>query len=58
MFFFIAVRPSVLAENAEFSFGEVGKHIGQLWGQLDAKGKKKYEALAAKDKAAAAKLNA
>jgi hypothetical protein len=33
------------------SFGEVGKLMGAAWKALDADGKKKYEDLAAKDKA-------
>ena len=37
---------------------QVGKHIGGLWREISAKDKKKFEAMAAKDKKAAEKANA
>jgi hypothetical protein len=49
--FATANRAGIIAANPGVSFGEVGKLMGAAWKALDADGKKKYEDLAAKDKA-------
>merc|ERR1711973_617593 len=48
MFFAKEERPKVLKDNPSFSVPEVGKELGARWGKLA--DKKKFEALAAKDK--------
>lgn len=50
MFFSNAKRDQVRSENPELKFGEIGKHIGELWKNLSAEDKKPYEEMAAKDK--------
>ena len=57
MFFSIEIRPKVVEEFPELTFGGVGKHIGAEWKKLNDKAKKKYEDLSAKDKKAAAAAN-
>jgi hypothetical protein len=44
-------RAKVVKANPEAAFGEVGKLLGEAWSNATAADKKKYEALAAKDKA-------
>merc|ERR1712200_27607 len=48
MFFAKEERPKVLKDNPSFGVPEVGKELGARWGKLA--DKKKFEALAAKDK--------
>lgn len=57
MFFSIETRPKVVSENPDLAFGEVAKHIGQLWKELEEPDRKPFQALAAKDKVTAAKAN-
>ena len=51
MAFATEMRPSIKAANPSASFGELGKLMGAAWSAMDAAGKKKYEDIAAKDKA-------
>lgn len=44
-------RPKLVAENKDFKPKEIVKLAGERWGKLPAKDKKKYETLAAEDKA-------
>merc|ERR1711998_319717 len=53
MFFCIEERPKILKKTPGMAFGEVGKALGAAWAKL--KDKSKYEKLAEKDKARAAK---
>ena len=51
MAFSTEMRPSIKADNPSASFGELGKLMGAAWAKMDAGAKKKYEDIAAKDKA-------
>ena len=51
MAFATEMRPSIKADNPSASFGELGKLMGAAWAKMDAGAKKKYEDIAAKDKA-------
>lgn len=50
MFFANEQRPNVIAENANISFGQVGKILGERWKALSEKQRQPYEAKAAADK--------
>lgn len=58
MFFSTAIRTSVKEENPDMAFGEIAKEIGAQWHALAKKDKVKYEKMAEKSKAEAAKKNA
>lgn len=44
-------RDRIKKENPDATFGEIGKLLGEAWGDATAAEKKKYNALAEKDKA-------
>ena len=44
------MRPKIKEENPDISFGDLGKKIGEMFRNLSAEEKEKYEAIAAKDK--------
>ena len=50
MFFSQEMRPKVKEENAEASFGELGKLIGVAWKNVSEEEKKKYEDMNKEDK--------
>lgn len=58
MFFAKHERPGLKEKNPELSFGELGRALGAAWSTADASTKKKYEAMAAKDKLRAEKERA
>jgi len=43
-------RPKLIKENPSMKFGDVGKHLGQMWQTCDEKQKKKYNEKALKEK--------
>jgi len=51
MFYVSTVRENVRKANPEASFGVIGKLLGEQWCNLDINEKKKYEEMAAQDKA-------
>lgn len=57
IFFTMDERPKVVKEFPDMAFGDVGKVVGERWRALSDKAKAPYQALAEKDKAAAAKKN-
>ena len=50
MFFAKARRPQVKTDNAEMTFGEIGKELGRLWGLLSDTDKKVFQDQADEDK--------
>lgn len=36
------MRPKVVSENPDLSFGGIGRKLGEMWRELDEEGKKKY----------------
>lgn len=44
MKFFIEVRPSVMSQNPEMTFTEIGSKVGRLWRGMDDEEKKQYAA--------------
>jgi len=50
MFFANEQRSHVIAENANITFGQVGKILGERWKALNDKQRQPYEAKAAADK--------
>mmetsp|Transcript_22639 Transcript_22639/g.31579 ORF Transcript_22639/g.31579 Transcript_22639/m.31579 type:complete len:87 (+) Transcript_22639:143-403(+) len=50
MFFAKENRSIIKEENADISFGDIGRMLGQRWADADADTKKKYQDMAAKDK--------
>ncbi|KAI9301038.1 putative high-mobility group non-histone chromosomal protein [Cunninghamella echinulata] len=50
MFFSQENRETVKTENPNATFGEIGKLLGEKWRTLEEEEKKKYVALAEKDK--------
>mmetsp|Transcript_39905 Transcript_39905/g.55479 ORF Transcript_39905/g.55479 Transcript_39905/m.55479 type:complete len:84 (-) Transcript_39905:310-561(-) len=50
MFFCKENRTIIKEENAELTFGEIGRELGQRWASADAATKKTYTDLAEKDK--------
>ena len=48
-------RPEVQKKNPEASFGELGKLLGKLWGEMDEKTKAPYAKASAAKKAELAK---
>ncbi|XP_037086834.1 high mobility group protein DSP1-like [Pollicipes pollicipes] len=43
-------RPAIRAAHPDYTVGDVAKELGRMWGECDEAGKKKYVALAEKDK--------
>jgi len=43
-------RPAIRAANPSYAVGDVAKELGRMWGEVDEAGKKKYVAMAEKDK--------
>jgi len=43
-------RPAIRAANPSYGVGDVAKELGRMWGECDEAAKKKYVALAEKDK--------
>eukprot|EP00959_Pyramimonas_sp_CCMP1952_P319903 6693975-Pyramimonas_sp.AAC.1 len=50
MFFCKEMREKIKEESPDCSFGEIGKLLGQKWAEADAAARKKYTAMAEKDK--------
>jgi len=50
MFFSVAMRPKVLAEHPDLSFGDRAKKLSEWWNKLDPKAKKVYEDMTEQDK--------
>ena len=50
MYFSNKMRPKIKAENPAFSFGDLGKRIGELYRALTPSEKEPYEKMAAGDK--------
>ena len=48
MYFTKDTRPKVKIDHPEFTFGEIGKELGKLWGELE--DRKQYQELAQADK--------
>lgn len=44
-------RPKVKGMNPEYGVGEIAKELGRLWSEADPEVKRKYEAMAERDKA-------
>lgn len=44
-------RPKVKGMNPEYGVGEIAKELGKLWSDADPDTKRKYEAMAERDKA-------
>jgi len=44
-------RPKVKGMNPEYGVGEIAKELGRLWSEADQEMKRKYEAMAERDKA-------
>ena len=50
MFFANKKRPTIVEDNPEMSFGEVGSELGRLWREMSDKEKEPFTKLAAEDK--------
>jgi len=44
-------RPKIKGLNPEYGVGEIAKELGKLWGEVTPDTKKRYEAMAERDKA-------
>ena len=55
MFFSKEQRPKLVAKHPDYKFTQIGSEMGRLWREMNEAGKKKYNDMAAKDKARYAK---
>jgi high mobility group protein B1 len=44
-------RAAIKAKNPEYGVGEIAKELGRMWSGVDPEGRRKYEAMAERDKA-------